>query len=138
MKRLLLITLCTLTTMALADGPKKIRIPELFHRSPAELNRVLGKHAGEGRGVTFREYKLPDAGLFAKFTKGKATTIAVTFFKPYPSPEKAVAAVGINLGAKKPSSQNIIERQWTNVGGGKRLTVSSSDGKLWETVELSD
>ena len=101
------------------------------------VNGLLGTPRAVGAGHTFHEYARPEGGYFVLFTRGVAVQITVTLRRPAPSAEKALAALGINPGGRRPITADSVEAVWTGLyGTGGIRARSSSGGRTWETVEV--
>jgi hypothetical protein len=112
------------------------RVHELLDQQPKSVDRMLGRPRSIGENGLFREYAAPNAGVYVSFRKGKANLVVVTYRIPFDRPADALAAVGVNVTGKKPNRKSIGEIQWRNVDGIPYIQVRSSDGRLWNMVEL--
>lgn len=120
-----------------AQRQRKIfKVHDILDQNPKTVDRILGRPRSVGENGLFREYAAPNAGVYVAFGKGKASMVVVTFRVPYNRPSDAVAALGINVINQKPSRSSIGEKQWRNVDGIPFVQVRSSDGRLWNMVEL--
>jgi hypothetical protein len=112
------------------------KVHQILDQQPKSVDRMLGRPLSVGEGGLFREYAAPNSGVYVSFRKGKANLVVVTFRIPFDRPAEALASVGVDVAKKKPTRSSIGEMQWRNVDGIPFIQVRSSDGRLWNMVEL--
>ncbi len=126
----------TLSLLALPALCKDFSIQQVIGRAPRQVDAAIGKPLSIGEGGTFREYGTKRSAWYVRFAKSKATVATVKFRTAFPTPEAALQAIGLNLRKAKPIKTTFLLRRWANLRGMSVITVSSLDGKRWDTVEV--
>ena len=114
-----------------------VTIQSVIGEKPPRVDAVLGKPLSIGTGGTFREYGTARSSWYVKFDKGVAIAATVTLRKPFTSPVLALKGIGIKVGATKPAQKSILRQTWLKTAGFRSIEVQSLDGKLWETIEVT-
>ncbi|MFM7320214.1 MAG: hypothetical protein ACKO5K_01650 [Armatimonadota bacterium] len=139
MRSVLTLTLSLMAVVAFAQsGQRLFSVHDVLSLSPKRVDGLLGKPRSVGEEGKFREYAAKTAGVYVGFRAGKARTVVVTFLTPFSRPADAAAALGIDVSKAKPKRKTISEREWRNVDGIPYIHLSSSDGRLWETIEVGE
>lgn len=119
-----------------AASAREFTIYRVIGKRASQVDAALGKPLSIGQDGAFREYGTPRSSWYVKFNKGIAVSATVTFRKAFPTPAQAMNAIGIVVGKAKPAKTNILMQLWLNLGGLRSVEVQSTDGKLWETIEI--
>ena len=139
MRSVLTLTLAMVAVTAFAQsGQRLFKVHTVLDLTPGRVDGMLGKPRSIGEEGKFREYAAKTAGIYVGFRSGKARTVVVTFLTPFSRPTDAAAALGIDVSKAKPKRKTISEREWRNVDGIPYIHMSSSDGRLWETIEVGE
>ncbi len=139
MRSVLILTISLLAAAAFAQsGQRLFSVHEVLELTPKRVDTMLGKPRSIGEEGKFREYAAKTAGIYVGFRSGKARSVVVTFLTPFSRPADAAAALGIDVTKSKPKRKTISEREWRNVDGIPYIHLSSSDGRLWETIEVGE
>lgn len=135
----LIVVLCALAVGASANNGRRLFYAgDILGKSSVRVDQTLGRPRSIGQMERFREYGAPNAGIYVAFRGGRSKSVVVTFRIPFNKPTDAVSALGIDVTNRKPKRKTISEREWRDVDGFPYIHVSSSDGRLWETVEVGE
>lgn len=132
-----------------------VDIPRLMGRSPAELDKVLGKPAAVTKITDdpdmmpgeYRDYKIENTtgsvtqeGLMVRFYRGQAIHFTLDLPTPTDTPEEALLAAGIDVkGADSKIKAPLAERWAGNFNGVEFKDLAAlkmdSGGKKYSTVQ---
>jgi hypothetical protein len=132
-----------------------VDIPRLMGKSPAELDKVLGKPAAVTRITDdpdlmpgeYRDYKVENStgnvtqeGLMVRFYKGQAVHFTFDLPVPTDTPEEALAVAGIDVKGAAPKIKAPLAERWAgNFNGVEFKDVAAlkmeSGGKRYSSVQ---
>lgn len=121
-----------------AVAQSRLTARDLIGKSASSLDSRLGKPRSVGKQARFREYELSTGGVFVGFRNGTSRSLVMTFKIPFSKPEDALAAVDVKVRGKKTVRSLVGERLWRDVGGYRYVAARSSDGRLWDSIEVSN